>query len=87
MEHLLYTMHNAGLTVVIRSPRWSYNSSNEWYVEAEAKSNELGIELKVTAAGENLGVAVEEVYNKWLNATGRGIPDLSLRAIAHDDSF
>ena len=76
---LLNALNNAGVTVTIHSPKWSYSSNTDWNVCLQ-KSGE-GFQLQIDENDENLGAAIENAYNKWLRSTEKGIPNLTLKQI------
>ena len=80
MEHLLNELNNAGIKIRIESPRVSYN--DQW--EVSLSKDDAGTALYINEKGEDVLDALQGAYDKWLSATGRGIPALTLRQIEGD---
>lgn len=80
MEKLI-ELANAGVAVTLYGPKSLGSYQDDWHVVAR-KSAE-GVELHITVDHPSLTYAITDLYNKWLSATGRGLPDHSLKQIEY----
>lgn len=84
MINLLNQLSAAEVAITIYSPKSSsYSYGGMWEVSLRKSDN--GTQLSIDVQNESLEAAVEEGFNKWLRATGRGIPSLSLKQIEHQE--
>jgi hypothetical protein len=74
----LIELANAGLEISIFGP---YTYRDNWVVNGEKKSD--GIELKIKAESPDLYSAINDLYERWVKATSKGIPNLGLNQIEH----
>lgn len=83
MEKLI-ELSNAGIKIVIFSPKALYDGN--WHIQAEKKDD--GVELKIETKARDLVEAIDDLYERWEMNTRRGIPTHSLLQIEHipDDS-
>lgn len=80
MEKLIEMM-NAGVSIsVFGGMEFSYKK-DQWTVNA--KRNSDGVNLEIRTAGTDLQTCIDDLYEKWLSATGRGLPSHSLKQIEY----
>lgn len=73
----LTELANAGVTIVVWGPKALYDM--KWHVTAE--KNDDGIELKIKTEHADLQFAIDDAYERWIKATSKGIPNLTLKQI------
>lgn len=79
MEKLIEMM-NAGVNIAVFGGK-EYNYKNEWSVNA--KRNSDGVLLEIRTTGPDLQLCIDDLYERWLSATGRGLPTHSLKQIEY----
>lgn len=77
MEKLI-ELANAGVEISMFGP---YSYREGWKLTA-TKSDD-GSELKVSAESIDLYAAINDLYERWVRATSKGLPNLGLRQIEH----
>ena len=73
----LIELANAGVTIVILGPAGMY--APKWHVNI--KKNNEGTELTIKTEHVNPQSAIDDAYERWIKATGKGIPNLTLKQI------
>jgi len=79
MEKLIEMM-NAGVAIALYGGR-EYIYQGGWSIAAKRTDDGIALEIKVT--GDSLQLCIDDLYEKWLSATGRGLPSHSLKQIEY----
>lgn len=79
MEKLIEMM-NAGVAIALYGGH-EYVYRGGWSITAKRTDDGIALEIKVT--GDSLRLCIDDLYEKWLSATGRGLPTHSLKQIEY----
>lgn len=79
MEKLI-ELANAGVSLAIFSGK-DFIYGSKW--NFTAKKSDDGIALEIKVQGNDLETCIDDLYERWLSATGRGLPHHSLKQIEY----
>lgn len=83
----LVEMNNNGVTLRIDNSYTSRQASGQgkqWNVAASKDAD--GVSLSIIHTCDDLDEGIDDIYNKWLKATGQGMPEHKLNILEHKPS-